>query len=161
SDVSEGAPEGFLRRVVAVEATDEGWLVTTSPATLEDVFLQVDFALDPDAPPTEIETIVDMDEPEQVPDGVVTTSEWRQVPLAELDIAPFPGDPIEPEGEEVIPEPHPTTATMASRMIAPMADNTTKGGLSAGWTFEEEFEDTIAGFDFATSISGALKASLT
>lgn len=161
SDVSEGAPEGFLRRVVAVEATDEGWLVTTSPATLEDVFLQVDFALDPDAPPTEIETIVHMDEPEQVPDGVVTTSEWRQVPLDELDIAPFPGDPIEPEGEEVIPEPHPTPAAMASRMIAPMADNTTKGGLSAGWTFEEEFEDTIAGFDFATSISGALKASLT
>lgn len=93
SDVSEGAPEGFLRRVVAVEATDDGWLVATSPATLEDVFLQVDFELDPDAPPTEIETIVHRDEPEQVPDGVVTKSEWRQVPLAALDIAPFPGRP--------------------------------------------------------------------
>ena len=161
SDVSEGAPEGFLRRVVAVAATDEGWLVTTSPATLEDVFLQVDFALDPDAPPTEIETVVHLDEPEQVPDGVVTKSEWRQVPLDELDLAPFPGDPAEPDGEEVIPEPHPTTTAMASRMITPMADNTTKGGLSAGWTFEEEFEDSIPGFDFATSVTGALKASLT
>ncbi|WP_040282510.1 hypothetical protein [Tessaracoccus massiliensis] len=41
SDVTEAAPDGFLRRVRAVDETPDGFVVHTGPATLEDVFLQV------------------------------------------------------------------------------------------------------------------------
>jgi alpha-tubulin suppressor-like RCC1 family protein len=41
-DASSTAPEGFLRRVEAIDRTEGGWLVSTSPAALTDVILQAD-----------------------------------------------------------------------------------------------------------------------
>lgn len=40
SDVGENAPEGFMRRVTAIEKTEAGWVVSTSPAVLTEVFMQ-------------------------------------------------------------------------------------------------------------------------
>uniref|UniRef100_UPI003B75C91C RCC1 domain-containing protein n=1 Tax=Nesterenkonia muleiensis TaxID=2282648 RepID=UPI003B75C91C len=40
SDVADNAPEGFLRRVEAIDLTEHGWLVTTSEAALTDVIFQ-------------------------------------------------------------------------------------------------------------------------
>lgn len=43
SGVTENAPEGFLRRVKAIEHTNAGWVVTTGVATLTDAILQADY----------------------------------------------------------------------------------------------------------------------
>lgn len=40
SGIGANAPEGFIRRVAAIERTDAGWVVSTTPATLTDAFLQ-------------------------------------------------------------------------------------------------------------------------
>ncbi|TPF77372.1 MULTISPECIES: carboxypeptidase regulatory-like domain-containing protein [unclassified Bifidobacterium] len=40
SGVGNAAPQGFIRRVVAIDHTDAGWVVTTKPATLTEVFEQ-------------------------------------------------------------------------------------------------------------------------
>ncbi|MBT1166929.1 carboxypeptidase regulatory-like domain-containing protein [Bifidobacterium simiarum] len=40
SGVGNAAPQGFIRRVVAIDHTAAGWVVTTKPATLTEVFEQ-------------------------------------------------------------------------------------------------------------------------
>lgn len=40
SGIGTNAPEGFIRRVAAIEHTETGWIVSTTPATLTDILLQ-------------------------------------------------------------------------------------------------------------------------
>ncbi|KOA48447.1 hypothetical protein BAAM0483_08150 [Bifidobacterium animalis subsp. animalis MCC 0483] len=42
SSIGENAPEGFIRRVTAIEQAEQGWIVSTSAATLTDTFLQAE-----------------------------------------------------------------------------------------------------------------------
>ena len=47
SGVGNAAPQGFIRRVVAIDRTDAGWVVTTKPATLTEVFEQANIDQQP------------------------------------------------------------------------------------------------------------------
>ncbi|KAA8823208.1 hypothetical protein EMO92_10340 [Bifidobacterium reuteri] len=49
SGVGNAAPQGFIRRVVAIDHTDAGWVVTTKPATLTEVFEQANIDQQPKA----------------------------------------------------------------------------------------------------------------
>ncbi|MEB3518039.1 carboxypeptidase regulatory-like domain-containing protein [Bifidobacterium breve] len=42
SGIGDAAPQGFIRRVIAIDYTAAGWVVATKPATLTEVFEQAD-----------------------------------------------------------------------------------------------------------------------
>jgi hypothetical protein len=104
ADTTPGAPEGLLRRVVAVDTVEGTWVVTTTQATLEDVFLQADFTGEESLTgATEVASEpIDPADAEEVLEStlIVNTGD-------EVGIAPLSGDVLTPIGDteevEVVP----------------------------------------------------------
>jgi hypothetical protein len=97
---SAGAPEGFLRRVVAVDIVDGQWKLTTIAATLDEVFLQVDYEH------TEALGAGDLADTSTAPvdpadAGTVTDVFFNVLTGDDVDLGPFPGEVLTPEGQDV------------------------------------------------------------
>jgi hypothetical protein len=98
SAASAGAPNGFLRRVIAVDIVDGQWKLTTVAATLDEVFLQVDYEHteqlgSSDLAGTSVEPVDPADAAE------VTNVFFDVLTGDQVDLAPYPGEVLNPAGE--------------------------------------------------------------
>lgn len=94
SDATPNAPEGFLRRVAAIDRTANGWVVTTEAAALTEVILQANVSDTTD--------LLAAGEP-----GIETHNDGEPavtlVSGADVDVAPYPNTGTDTEGIEVQP----------------------------------------------------------
>jgi len=103
SDTAENAPDGFLRRVDAIDSTEDGWLLTTSPATLTEVIRQAEVADEVDLLAVGDPEIHHLSEPVA---GDTTNTEILDdgqpavtlVQDADVDLAPYPHEGSEVQG---------------------------------------------------------------
>ncbi|KFI98912.1 carboxypeptidase regulatory-like domain-containing protein [Bifidobacterium subtile] len=134
--VGDKAPEGFLRRVVAIDHTDAGWVVTTKPATLTEVFTQANIdhtqaALNNDT------TLVNNENTD--PDVVVEDGDQQPasiVPVDQLDLS----DPV----DSSTPNPQPQAR---SGLKAQSQDASSSEGEGPEVGVKSSFKVTLPGED--------------
>lgn len=81
SDVCEGAPEGFLRWVDAIELNGDQWTVTTHQAALTEAIMQGRTQAGTDTAPDR----VSLSEPDTAPEGNITVLDGPEKSLTLLD----------------------------------------------------------------------------
>lgn len=98
SGSTAGAPNGFLRRVVAVDIVDGQWKLTTVLATLDEVILQADYEHTEQLGTKHLAGI--SEEPADPANAQSITNEFFNVLTGDqVDLAPYPGEVLNPEGE--------------------------------------------------------------
>lgn len=98
SGSTAGAPNGFLRRVVAVDIVDGQWKLTTVLATLDEVILQADYEHTEQLGTKHLAGI--SQEPADPANAQSITNEFFNVLTGDqVDLAPYPGEVLNPEGE--------------------------------------------------------------
>ncbi len=134
SDVCEGAPEGFLRWVEAIELNGDQWIVTTHQAALTEAIMQGKTQAGTDTTPDRVslsdsdtaseDSITVLDGPEQslTLDGAIGDDEGSDMAVAAPPISPMDGelpDPQHRHGQRIIGRVMPRKPTTgSSRMNA-------------------------------------------
>lgn len=161
SDVAPNAPDGFLRRVTAIDRTDTGWRVHTEPATLTDAIVQAHAS-------DEVDVLVngaaiDTDVPRRPEGSDVEVVDDGRVPVAlvtgdEVETGPYPAETdraSEASAADVAP-----AESAAARLSV---DAQARAGLSmrAAWAYDtHRVIDLTSGSDPRyVQTKGAIEAS--